>query len=319
MQTIKREDLDLLAKTNFWSVVQQKLLYQKGVYAQPKQWMLFIKITCLALGLSFFVAGVIFFFAFNWDAMHKFQKLSTLLVLVLIFSFASIFLKSSLWIKNSLLFAASLLVGGSFAVFGQIYQTGADAYDFFLAWTLFIALWSFSSRFPPLLLFFVILVQTTLTLYFEQVGSDLAFIQIVTILYIVQLIFYSFFTYVNATPDDVLSLWFRKTLFFMALLLSTIGLIWGIFDSFSTGFYALLVLVLISYSFAFIQSWVKFDWVMVCSTLLSVLFILVSFILKASMGTFGYFFATLALVFGIAAIVKVYFNLIEKRNEHITT
>lgn len=319
MKITVREDLDLLAKTNHWSAEQQKQLYQKGVYAQTVQWMLFIKITCLALGLSFFVAGVIFFFAFNWDAMHKFQKLGALLILVLIFSLASIFLKTTLWIKNSLLFAASLLVGGSFAIFGQIYQTGADAYDFFLAWTIFIALWSISSRFPPLLLFFVILVQTTLTLYFEQVGPDLTFIQIVTILYVAQLIFYSFFTYVNATPDDVLSLWFRKTLYFMALLLSTIGLIWGVFDSFSTGFYALLVLVLISYSFAFIISWEKYDWVMVCSTLLSVLFVLVSFILKASMGTFGYFFATLALVFGIAAIVKVYFNLIEKRNEHITT
>ena len=45
---------------------------------------------------------------------------------------------------------ATFLIGTLFAVFGQIYQTGADAYDLFLGWTLFTILWAVAIRFAPL-------------------------------------------------------------------------------------------------------------------------------------------------------------------------
>ena len=59
-----------------------------------------------------------------------------------------------------------------FAVFGQIYQTGADAYDLFLGWTLFTILWAFAIRFTPLWLTFIGLLCTTIWLYAMQIVPD---------------------------------------------------------------------------------------------------------------------------------------------------
>ena len=63
-------------------------------------------------------------------------------------------------------------MGTLFAVFGQIYQTGADAYDLFLGWTLFTILWAFAIRFTPLWLTFIGLLRTTIWLYAMQIVPD---------------------------------------------------------------------------------------------------------------------------------------------------
>lgn len=75
-------------------------------------------------------------------------------------------------VRSIILTAAAAMVGVLFAVFGQIYQTGANAYDFFLAWTLFISIWVIIGRFGPLTLLYVILINTTLILYSQQVAKD---------------------------------------------------------------------------------------------------------------------------------------------------
>lgn len=79
---------------------------------------------------------------------------------------------------------AAMLVGVLFAVFGQIYQTGANAYDFFLAWTLFVVLWVVVFNFAPLWLLFLTLVNTTFVLYTQQVARDWDEIFIVTLLFV---------------------------------------------------------------------------------------------------------------------------------------
>jgi uncharacterized membrane protein len=80
-----------------------------------------------------------------------------------------LFLKPSDFILKLGLTAISVLVGVAFAVYGQIYQTGADAYDFFLGWTIFVTAWVAISSFPFLWLFYLILINTTIILYLGQV------------------------------------------------------------------------------------------------------------------------------------------------------
>src|SRR5690606_21585329 len=169
MKSIKREDIHILAKQSDLSETQIEKALKTEVFNQRNDWSNFLKYALLALGIGFFAAGVIFFFAYNWDELDKFAKLGLVQMLVIVVCVIALLPKLTPNTRKILLTGASLLVGVMFSVFGQIYQTGADAYDFFLAWTLFIGIWVLISNFPPLWILFLGLVNTTFILYTTQV------------------------------------------------------------------------------------------------------------------------------------------------------
>ena len=85
-----------------------------------------------------------------WDELPKFAKLGMVEVLLATSVLLAVFTRWSTLVKQVLLTGATFLTGTLFAVFGQIYQTGADAYHLFLGWTLFTFLWAVAIRFAPL-------------------------------------------------------------------------------------------------------------------------------------------------------------------------
>jgi|GEM_PF-1878384 len=91
----------------------------------------------LWMGGLFFITGVVFFFAYNWAEMHKFAKFG--LVFAIIFSTTLIALVRPLSsiVSQVALFVAMVAIGIEWTLFGQIYQTGADAWNLFVAWSLF--------------------------------------------------------------------------------------------------------------------------------------------------------------------------------------
>ena len=146
-------------------------LSRQALYADKKQWNQFLSIFLLAVGVGFTVAGIIFFFAYNWDELPKFAKLGIVEVLLIASVLLATFTHWNKLVKQILLTGATFLIGTLFAVFGQIYQTGADAYDLFLGWTLFTILWAVAIRFSPLWLTFIGLLCTTIWLYNIQIAS----------------------------------------------------------------------------------------------------------------------------------------------------
>ena len=141
---------------------------REALYANKKQWNQFLSILLLAAGIGFTVAGIIFFFAYNWNELPKFAKLGIVEVLLATTALLTIFTRWKTLVKQILLTGATFLIGTLFAVFGQIYQTGADAYDLFLGWTLFTLLWVIAMRFAPLWLTWIGLLCTTIWLYNTQ-------------------------------------------------------------------------------------------------------------------------------------------------------
>ena len=117
-------------------------LPRQALYANKRQWNQFLSIFLLAAGIGFTVTGIIFFFAYNWDELPKFAKLGMVEVLLATSVLLAVFTRWSTLVKQVLLTGATFLTGTLFAVFGQIYQTGADAYHLFLGWTLFTFLWA---------------------------------------------------------------------------------------------------------------------------------------------------------------------------------
>jgi uncharacterized membrane protein len=120
--------------------------------------------------VSFTLAGIFFFFAYNWEQLHRFAKLGLLQGLLLALVLGLLLGTPRPLVKKALLTAASLLIGALYAVHGQVYQSGADAFDLFLAWTLMIALWTLVANFGPLWLLQIALINTSLILYADQGG-----------------------------------------------------------------------------------------------------------------------------------------------------
>ena len=97
-------------------------------------WCRAIDLYLLVLGSALCLAGVVFFFAFNWAGMHHFAKLG--LVAAGVAGSASYAATRGLSRRSgqAALIAATVLVGPFWAVFGQAYQTGADPWNLFALW-----------------------------------------------------------------------------------------------------------------------------------------------------------------------------------------
>ena len=168
MEEIKKSALEELIRTGQLPPTETTKLLEDHYYKSKKDWKSFLSLMFLSLGSGLMCAGVIFFFAYNWDDIHKFVKMGIVLTLLTVCILPVVFGKLKSLYSNILLTISLLLVGVTFAVYGQIYQTGADAHEFFMIWTAFTALWAFSSRFSPIWVVFLILTTTTIGLYFDQ-------------------------------------------------------------------------------------------------------------------------------------------------------
>ncbi|MCP4622686.1 MAG: DUF2157 domain-containing protein, partial [bacterium] len=113
-------------------------------------WLSWARRMLLFLGGALVLAGVIFFFAYNWASMGRLLKLGLIQAGI----FACIIVsrsrgRGSLGGKM-LLLSGSVLVGVLLAVYGQIYQTGADAFELFVGWGVLISVWVIFSEFAAL-------------------------------------------------------------------------------------------------------------------------------------------------------------------------
>lgn len=167
---VDRNVLHLLARHGSLTADELKVAYEKSaIYPPRKEWLFAIHRFFMAAGVLLLLSGIVFFFAYNWSGLHKFSKLALAEGGIIAVGLGLLFFKPSDFILKLGLTAISVLVGIAFAVFGQIYQTGADAYDFFLGWTIFVTAWVAISSFPFLWLFYLLLINLTAHLYLVQV------------------------------------------------------------------------------------------------------------------------------------------------------
>jgi len=188
MKDIQRKDIHLIARhSNLDEHSLQQVLEDK-VYASSSDWQRFLKLLFLSLAIGFTVTGIIFFFAYNWADLPNAVKLILPQVLLIIGTLYIVLSKTPLAIKNIVLTGLSMLVGALFAVFGQIYQTGANAYDFFLGWTVFISIWVLLANYSPLWLLYSALLNTTFYFYSQQVVSYWSFTTIALLFFLLNIL-----------------------------------------------------------------------------------------------------------------------------------
>jgi uncharacterized membrane protein len=142
-----------------------------GLQPTRKDWQLFFSQLTLWLGVIFCAVAVIFFFAYNWQAMGLFAKFGLVEVLIvasLVFYWR---IDAKEVIAQASLLFASLLVGALLALVGQTYQTGADTYELFTVWASAILPWVLVSRFAALWLFCLVLINVAVILYYQTFGG----------------------------------------------------------------------------------------------------------------------------------------------------
>jgi uncharacterized membrane protein len=136
----------------------------------PSAWHRFLSRTLALLGTALILAGVVCFFAYNWDRLGRFGKLGLIETGIVAAALVA-------WWRlprvsgQIALTAAAVLVGPLLAVYGQTYQTGADPYGLFLTWALLIVPWVIAARFTTLWVIEVVLLDVALTLWWSQVLS----------------------------------------------------------------------------------------------------------------------------------------------------
>ncbi|MEO8497647.1 MAG: DUF2157 domain-containing protein [Planctomycetota bacterium] len=146
---------------------------------RPEQhWWRWANRSLLFVGAALFLAGVIFFFAYNWARMHavsKFCVVETGLWICAVGAMRSGLEKIT---GKVLLLSASMLVGVLLAVYGQVYQTGADAYENYVFWALLIVPWVIVGRFGALWVLWLVVSNVAMILFWIQVdiADDFEFV-----------------------------------------------------------------------------------------------------------------------------------------------
>ncbi|MBI5934549.1 MAG: DUF2157 domain-containing protein [Chloroflexi bacterium] len=142
-----------------------------GFTPNTQKWNRFLDVLLLVLGAGLTVCGIYFFFAYNWAEMHRFVKMGIVGVLLLGLVIATSRLPEEKLPAKITLTVAGVLIGALLAVYGQVYQTGADSYKLFLGWVILMAGWVFVSKFTPMWFIWILLIDTTLILYWDQMVS----------------------------------------------------------------------------------------------------------------------------------------------------
>lgn len=148
----------------------EKALRIAGVMPSRGDWRLFFDRLCLWLGVVFLAAAVIFFFAYNWQAMGRYGKFAAAEAPILIACLAAWRFGLDGVAGKAMLLLISLLIGALLALVGQIYQTGADTFELFAAWAAAILPLVLLARFSALWLFWIALLDLALVLYCQTFG-----------------------------------------------------------------------------------------------------------------------------------------------------
>jgi len=138
-----------------------------------KQWGLWISHFLLIFGTALLLSGIIYFFAFNWAKIPPIAKLTAIQIGIISCIVGAYFYSLQGIGGLLLLFSASILIGVFMAVFGQIYQTGADAYQLFMMWSLFIFGWTVLSKFSAQWVLWLVITNIFIILWWIQSGSHL--------------------------------------------------------------------------------------------------------------------------------------------------
>lgn len=163
-------DLRTLQRLRRAGVLDAAAFQQALHRLQPAaDWIGWLRVNLLLVGAALTLAGVVYFFAYNWQELGRFEKLGLIELALAGCGLAAWRTGLQHLPGKLLLLAAGVLVGVFLAVYGQIYQTGADAFELFVGWAALILVWVALARFAGFWLLWLVLAEVGWSLYWVQV------------------------------------------------------------------------------------------------------------------------------------------------------
>jgi uncharacterized membrane protein len=114
------------------------------------------------------LAGIIFFFAFNWEALPDLAKLGLVEVGFVACIAGATLRQANAVTSKVLLVSSAVLIGVFLAIFGQVYQTGADPWQLFALWSALMLPLVALSRTQAGWVIFGTVLSTALILFMDQ-------------------------------------------------------------------------------------------------------------------------------------------------------
>lgn len=311
-----RKYIHLISRHSNWSEQGVKKALLEEVYNDEASWRKFLEVLFMTLGVSFMTAGVLFFFAYNWSDLHKFVKIGLVAGLLIVSTALILFTNINENIKNIILTGASVLVGVLFAIYGQVYQTGANAYDLFFGWTLAIALWVIVANFAALWLVFILLINTTMLLYMEQIGMYSSPVSMAFLLFainagfLITVLVGSKYAEAFKKPK-----WLTNLLAIGGISFSTWGIILGVFSHPKIDFWVFLALAILLYSSGYIYGLKNKEGIYLTIIPFSVIVILSALLIKWSDGAGTFFILSIFVVSSITLVIRNLIHLQKQWND----
>ncbi|MDQ0215874.1 putative membrane-anchored protein/putative membrane protein [Oikeobacillus pervagus] len=125
------------------------------------------------LGLIFLIAGIIYFFASNWQGFTPIEKTSLAIGLVLLGYVAALFYRNHhlfSYLSRWWLIFSAIAFGVSVALIGQMYNSHADSYVLFLVWLIPTFALALITRYQPMYWMSFILFELALWLKIYPTG-----------------------------------------------------------------------------------------------------------------------------------------------------
>lgn len=131
-------------------------------------WYGFARFHLIILGTVLAVAGAIFFVAANWDVFTPHARIGLAAVAMAAATLAGGWIGLDKLSGRAAALAGGLLFGPLLALVGQVYQTGADAFELFLAWSVVLAGYALATRFAGAWITALLLAAVTNYLWIDQ-------------------------------------------------------------------------------------------------------------------------------------------------------
>ena len=303
MPKISREDIHLINAHSDWTENELSAVLQRHIYPDPKNWKRFIQLFMITLGVGFATAGTVFFFAYNWNGMSKFLKLGLAELMIVISVVIPMLPGLKTDARKIISSAAPVLIGALLLVYGQVYQTPALEYDFFLQWLIFSTLWVLVSDFAPLWLLYLILLHATIISYMDHVQKNSSATSIFLYLSALDCALYLFSLMLSSWKKVIIPKWFMQCLTIAATLFATMGISLGIHRKLDTEFALLCSGTLFSFALGLKTAVQQKSTFLLSLIPLSIIIIISSLLLKISNSQFMMLLTGLFIVFSITAVI----------------
>ena len=178
-----------------------------------------------------------------------------------------------------------------------------------------ISLWVFVSAFPPLWLVYLILINTTINLYAEQVANHWSTVFLLLLLFCVNATSYIISLSIKKVKrHSKIPIWFNNSLALAAIVPATLGSSIGIFSEYSNEFLAIISITTIAFGLGiyfgyqfksgFLLSIIPFSIIIICSSLF----------IKISDNEGMFLFTSLFIIVSVTLVIKNLIHLYKKWN-----